>query len=90
MAALNLSPEERIAALEQSHRELAFQHDVLQVKCWKLEDEIAALQRRQLTVADLPLSALIRAIENAGMLNASLALEPGSITPELLAEGVVA
>jgi hypothetical protein len=43
------------------------------------------LRARKLTVDDIPIAALMRTLEKVWLPDAAVLLQPGSITPELLA-----
>lgn len=50
-----------------------------------LEQRIATLEQRSITVADIPLVPLMRTLEQKWLPDASVLLRPGSITKEALA-----
>jgi hypothetical protein len=83
---LSLTPDERIEALERRLADAEFSLDVERLRREKLENQVQELQARRITVADLPVAALIRTLEKLGQLDASQALEPGSITSDLLCD----
>jgi hypothetical protein len=84
VAGLTLTTEERLDALTRRVADLEFEADVARLKFESLTDELGELKCRRLTVADLPVHALMDHLERLGF-DAAALLHRGSITPELLA-----